>query len=140
MIRAVAICILLLAACGSDRRAPARLDAADATFTRGSLRLRIEPIRDDLVHFELAPIGATRRPHIETSPMVASADPPIAWAAHGSVNCRTADDAYIAIVDQLLDAGAAREPSFNRWNEPPEELGSDAVADHLRARGFAPED
>ncbi len=64
---------------------------------------------------------------------------PIAWAAHGSANCRSADDEYIAIVDLLLEAKSEREPSFNRWNEAPESLASDAVADHLRARGFAPE-
>ena len=63
---------------------------------------------------------------------------PVAWAAHGSANCREADEDYLAVVDLLLDAGAAREPSFNRWNEPPEALASDAVAEHLRARGFAP--
>jgi ankyrin repeat protein len=60
---------------------------------------------------------------------------PLAWAAHGSANCREADEDYIAVIDLLLDAGATREPSFNRWNEPPENLSSDAVADHLRARG-----
>jgi ankyrin repeat protein len=65
---------------------------------------------------------------------------PIAWAAHGSVHCREADADYLAVIERLLDAGAGREPSFNRWNEPPEALASDAVADHLRARGFAPED
>ncbi len=63
---------------------------------------------------------------------------PIAWAAHGSRHCRAADEEYIAVIDVLLDAGSAREPSFNRWNEPPENLASDAVAEHLRARGFAP--
>ncbi len=63
---------------------------------------------------------------------------PIAWASHGSVNCREADDDYLAVVDLLLDAGSAREPSFNRWGEAPEALASDAVAEHLRARGFAP--
>jgi ankyrin repeat protein len=63
---------------------------------------------------------------------------PIAWAAHGSANCRSADDAYIEIIDKLLDAGAEREPSFNKWNQPPEALASEQVADHLRARGFAP--
>jgi len=64
---------------------------------------------------------------------------PIAWAAHGSANCREADDDYIGVIDLLLAAGAGRDVSFNRWNEPPESLASDAVADHLRARGFAPE-
>jgi ankyrin repeat protein len=63
---------------------------------------------------------------------------PIAWAAHGSYNCRPADDDYIAVIDLLLAAGSEREPSFNKWNEAPESLASEAVADHLRARGFAP--
>lgn len=65
---------------------------------------------------------------------------PIAWAAHGSANCREADDDYIAVADLLLEARAERPPSFNKWNEPPEKLASEAVADHLRARGFAPEE
>ena len=65
---------------------------------------------------------------------------PIAWAAHGSRYCREADEDYIAVIDLLLKAGATRGPSFNRWNAPPEDLASDAVADHLRARGFAPEE
>jgi ankyrin repeat protein len=64
---------------------------------------------------------------------------PLAWAAHGSNNCREADDDYIAIIDLLLQAGSERAPSYNHWNEPPENLASDAVADHLRARGFVPE-
>jgi ankyrin repeat protein len=63
---------------------------------------------------------------------------PIAWAAHGSSNCRDADDDYIAVIDLLLDAKSERAPSYNNWNEPPENLASDAVADHLVTRGFAP--
>lgn len=63
---------------------------------------------------------------------------PLAWAAHGSANCRDADDDYGAIVELLLAAGARREPSFNRWGEPPEALASEAIADLLRQRGFAP--
>lgn len=62
---------------------------------------------------------------------------PIAWAAHGSKNCRDADADYIAVIDLLLEAGSERAPSYNRWHEPPEDLASDAVADHLVARGFA---
>jgi ankyrin repeat protein len=65
---------------------------------------------------------------------------PIAWAAHGSANCREADDDYVAVVDLLLAAHAERAPSFNRWNEAPENLASEVVADHLRAHGFAPEE
>jgi hypothetical protein len=63
---------------------------------------------------------------------------PIAWAAHGSTNARSADDDYIAIIDLLLDAGAERAVSFNKWNEAPESMASEAVGDYLRARGFAP--
>ncbi len=63
---------------------------------------------------------------------------PLAWAAHGSKFCRDADDDYIAVIDLLLAAGATREPSYNHWKEPPENLASDAVSEHLRARGFAP--
>ncbi len=63
---------------------------------------------------------------------------PLAWAAHGSVNCHSADDDYIAVIDVLLGAGSLREPSFNKWNEPPEALASEGVADHLRMVGFAP--
>jgi hypothetical protein len=63
---------------------------------------------------------------------------PIAWAAHGSRNCRRADDAYCAIVEILLDAGSAREPAINKWNEPPESMASRRVAALLRRRGFAP--
>jgi len=64
---------------------------------------------------------------------------PIAWGAHGSKHCRTADADYLEVVAALLDAGSAREPSFNRWGQPPEALASRRVAALLRARGFAPE-
>lgn len=63
---------------------------------------------------------------------------PLAWAAHGSANCRRADDDYCAVVEALLDAGADRETSINRWGEPPESLGTRRVALLLRRRGFAP--
>jgi ankyrin repeat protein len=63
---------------------------------------------------------------------------PLAWAAHGSKNCRTADDDYIAVIDLLLEAGVDRALTYNHWGEPPEALASDAVAEHLRGRGFAP--
>ena len=76
-----------------------------------------------------APVNVRDRPYGST---------PLAWAAHGSANCRQADDDYIVVVDLLLDAGSEREPSYNHWKEPPENLASDAVAQHLRARGFAP--
>lgn len=63
---------------------------------------------------------------------------PIAWAAHGSVNCRPGhDDDYKAVVDILLQAGATREASYNKWNEAPEQLASKPVAALLRKRGFS---
>lgn len=92
-------------------------------------RGRVEVVR------ALLALGAPANPRDRTY-----GSSPIAWAAHGSANCRTADDDYIAVIDQLLDAGAERAPSYNHWKEPPEALASDAVADHLRARGFAPEE
>lgn len=52
---------------------------------------------------------------------------PLAWAAHGSQYCRSADDDYLTIVQMLLEAGAGRPASFNRWGEPPEALGSPRV-------------
>jgi ankyrin repeat protein len=57
---------------------------------------------------------------------------PLAWAAHGSQFCRTDDEAYLAIVRMLLEAGAGRAASFNRWGEPPENLGSPRVNAFLR--------
>ncbi len=63
---------------------------------------------------------------------------PLAWAAHGSHYCRSADDDYTEVIDLLLAAGVDRALTYNKWNEPPEALASEAVAEHLRARGFAP--
>lgn len=51
-----------------------------ASFTHGALRLRVEALRDDLVHFELAPAAAPEPAQIATSPMIADAGAPIAWA------------------------------------------------------------
>lgn len=65
---------------------------------------------------------------------------PLAWAAHGSTNCRQADDDYVAIVSALLDAGSDRATSINRWNEPPEDMASRRVTALLIERGFAPAD
>ncbi len=63
---------------------------------------------------------------------------PIAWAAHGSTNCRVDhDDDYIAVIDLLLHAGSTREASYNNWSEAPENLSSNAVANFLKHRGFA---
>ena len=60
---------------------------------------------------------------------------PLGWASHGSGQHRGHDETYIAIVDALLDAGAERLPSINRWGEPPENMSSPAIAKHLAARG-----
>lgn len=62
----------------------------------------------------------------------------LGWAAHGSANCRRADDDYAAIIDLLLEAGADRESSINRWGGPPEALSSRRIAQVLRRRGFVP--
>jgi ankyrin repeat protein len=65
---------------------------------------------------------------------------PLAWAAHGSLNCRKGEDEdYCAVINLLLDAGADRLTSFNKWHEPPESLGSRAVVRLLKERGFAQE-
>jgi ankyrin repeat protein len=59
---------------------------------------------------------------------------PLGWAAHGS-GCHSGhDDAYCAIVDLLLDAGADRETSINKWGEPPENMASARVAKRLKER------
>jgi hypothetical protein len=59
---------------------------------------------------------------------------PIAWGAHGSTHGRPAAEGdYLAVVQLLAAAGAARAPSFNRWGESPEALAAPAVADALRA-------
>jgi ankyrin repeat protein len=62
---------------------------------------------------------------------------PIGWACHGSINARPGhDDDYIVIAGMLLDAGASRAESINRWGELPENMASAAVASALRDRGF----
>lgn len=57
---------------------------------------------------------------------------PLAWCAHGSQNCRRADEDYLAIAKLLLDAGSRREDTFNRWGEPPENLARPRIAQLLR--------
>jgi hypothetical protein len=63
---------------------------------------------------------------------------PLAWACHGSANCREADDDYLAVVDVLLDAGADRDTAINRWGLGPERMGRPAITARLRERGIAP--
>jgi ankyrin repeat protein len=61
---------------------------------------------------------------------------PLAWAAHGSTNCKShPDEDYVATARLLLDAGADRETSINKWGEPPENMASVGVAALLRERG-----
>jgi ankyrin repeat protein len=62
---------------------------------------------------------------------------PLAWACHGSANCREADGDYLAVVDLLLDAGADRETAINRWGGTPEQLGRPAITARLVERGIA---
>src|SRR5690606_121960 len=50
-----------------------------ASFASGGLRLRVEALRADLVHFEIARAGAETRSPIPVSPMVHRAAAPIAW-------------------------------------------------------------
>ncbi len=61
---------------------------------------------------------------------------PIGWTAHGSGCHAGQDDAYCAILDLLLDAGADRETSINKWGDPPENIASRGVAKRLKERGF----
>lgn len=63
---------------------------------------------------------------------------PIAWAAHGSTNCRSADDDYCAVVERLLAAGSDYAAAINKWGEPPAPMASPRVAALLKARGFEP--
>lgn len=60
---------------------------------------------------------------------------PLGWAAHGSANCRNADDDYREVVDLLIEAGASAPAAINRWGEPPENLASTLVAARLKERG-----
>jgi ankyrin repeat protein len=76
-----------------------------------------------------APINARDRTHGSS---------PVAWAAHGSVHCRSADAAYLACVDVLLDAGSDFDAAKNKWGEPPHALASKRVRDRLVKRGFVP--
>jgi hypothetical protein len=58
---------------------------------------------------------------------------PIAWAAHGSTNCRSADDDYAAVVQLLLAAGSTHAAAINKWGEPPGAMASPRVATLLKA-------
>ena len=49
---------------------------------------------------------------------------PLGWAAHGSVHHADQGGDYPAVVVALLDAGANRAASINKWGEPPEGMAS----------------
>lgn len=76
-----------------------------------------------------APLNLRDRTHGST---------PVAWAAHGSMHCRSADDDYLECVDVLLDAGSDVDAASNKWGEPPHALASRRVRDRLVKRGFMP--
>jgi ankyrin repeat protein len=59
---------------------------------------------------------------------------PLGWAAHGSSNCRQAEDDYLAVIEALIEAGADNETSIDRWGEGPEAMASPRVAARLRQR------
>jgi ankyrin repeat protein len=61
----------------------------------------------------------------------------LAWACHGSANCRDADPDYVRCVDLLIDAGADRTTAINRWGAPPESMGTPVIAQRLAERGLA---
>jgi ankyrin repeat protein len=53
---------------------------------------------------------------------------PLAWAAHGSKNCRDDDEAYVEVVRALRDAGADYESAVSRSGVRPETLATERVA------------
>jgi hypothetical protein len=62
----------------------------------------------------------------------------VGWVAHGSSNYHGDGTDHPEVARLLLDAGAERAASINRWGEPPEGMASPVVESLLRARGFAP--
>ncbi len=56
---------------------------------QGALRLRVEALRDDLVHFEVGSAAAPVAAAIPTSPMIADAGSPIAWAKRDGARLET---------------------------------------------------
>ena len=100
----------------------------------------------------VAPLPNSRKIYVEGSrpdirvPMreVSQADTPTGFGGEKNppiyvYDCSgpyTDPSAKIVITDLLLDAGATRAESFNKWDEAPEGMASAAVAERLRARGF----
>jgi alpha-glucosidase (family GH31 glycosyl hydrolase) len=81
--------LALVTACGAHHADPAAKPAQPpvapgrvVTYTHDTLRLRVEALRDDLVHFELAPANAPSTAAIPTSIMIAQPRAPIAWVRH----------------------------------------------------------
>ena len=68
------------------------------------------------------------------------ATPPLVYAVLADVKrARGVTEAdHVALVRLLLDAGATRAESFNRWHEAPESLARPSVVHALREREFAP--
>jgi ankyrin repeat protein len=52
---------------------------------------------------------------------------PLSWAAHGSRNCRSADEDYCSVVATLIDAGADYPSAVNHWGVGPEQVCTPAV-------------
>lgn len=77
--RRLVIAVLALAGACRPRSPTAPVADPVVTFEHGALRLRIEPERDDLVHFELTAAGTPLPAMIATSVMIANARAPIAW-------------------------------------------------------------
>src|SRR5439155_20627525 len=57
---------------------------------------------------------------------------PLAWAAHGSKNCRADDEAYCAIVTALFDSGADYESAISRAGVRPESIATAQVGALLK--------
>jgi hypothetical protein len=79
-------------------------------------------IAELLVHF-LAPVNVRDATYGTSS---------LGWAAHGSRNCRDADERYSAVVDALLGAGADYSSAVDRWGIRPENVCSPHVGALLR--------
>src|SRR5262245_18363978 len=62
---------------------------AVATFTNDKLRLRVEAVREDVVHFELAAVASPTSPSIAISQMIARREPAIAWTQRSAATLST---------------------------------------------------
>ena len=57
---------------------------------------------------------------------------PLAWAAHGSKNCRSDDEAYCGIVTALFEGGADYQSAVSRSGVRPETLATERVGVLIR--------